>query len=246
MHDLLGPRLTRVRSAEGRRPHVGLTFAHDLVRASRMRCAGRMAHQAAADAEAELPAAGAAGHRQPRAGACRCPLWHLPERAHTADSSPQQPPQPRVSRDAESSCTIVVVHLTWQAAARLLMARVARASQSPAWRRARNPALLYTLTPARAQCDLCGRLLARRPPENDTRAEAVHRRAWGVVGGPGNPAPLNVTAMATAAENLASLMGQMQASLAELADKAARHANDTDRGLGMWAPARQRPRGAEA
>jgi hypothetical protein len=67
-----------------------------------------------------------------------------------------------------------------------------------------------------------------------------------VVGGPGNRAPLNVTAMATAAENLASLMGQMQASLAELADKAGRHANDTDRGLGIWAPARQRPRGAEA
>jgi len=166
-----------------------------------------------------------------------------PARTHC---SLQQPPQPRVRWNAESSCTVVVVHLTWQAAARLLMAQVARASQSPAWRRARNPALLYTLTPARAQCDLCGRLLARRPPENDTRAEAVHRRAWGVVGGPGNPAPLNVTAMATAAENLASLMGQMQASLAELADKAARHVNDTDRGLGMWAPGRRRARGAEA
>jgi len=87
VHDLLGPRLTRVRSAEGRRPHVGLTFAHDLVRASGMRCAGRMAHQAAADAEAELPAAGAAGHWQPRAGACRCPMWHAPQRAHTAACS---------------------------------------------------------------------------------------------------------------------------------------------------------------
>lgn len=92
------------------------------------------------------------------------------------------------------------------------------AALAPGFRR-----LARLVAGSHAQCELCGRLLGRRRA-NDTRAEDAHARAWGRPAGAGGRGALNVTAMATASENLGALLGQMQSALAEMAEKAERNA----------------------